>query len=281
MIIERITGEDYYTYVNENIFKLAGMIDTGFYSAYNDVPNVALGYTNHINSPVPGVKAELATMPRSVAVGVSPGTSGGGSYSTAKDMLRFSKALQDYKLIDTKHLDLLFAGNGIAASKTGDVRIVGHSGGTNGFSTNIDIYPELGYTVIIISNYDEGPKLVNERLRWQLTGHDMPYSIQLSKAELKELEGEYKAEEQPSNSGRKMIMKPGSGNPMDSPIKVVAGDNVLQVSEAVCLNLNRFRPRSSLTVPTPVRALHSLKMKRVKLKDFLWKVDRSYRKHPK
>ncbi len=32
--------------------------------------------------------------------------------------------------------------------------IIFHDGGANGISTIMDIYPELGYTVIVLSNYD-------------------------------------------------------------------------------------------------------------------------------
>ena len=33
-------------------------------------------------------------------------------------------------------------------------RIIGHNGGAPGVSVQIDIYPDLGYTVVALSNYD-------------------------------------------------------------------------------------------------------------------------------
>lgn len=231
LIIEHVTGGDYYQYVNENIFQPAGMVDTGFYSAYHDVPNLALGYTERMIYTVPGKTEEGKGMRRTVAPHLGPGTSAGGVYSTAADMLRFSEALQGYKLIDAERVDLLLAGNGIVKTEEHGVRIVGHSGGNNGVSTNIDIYPDLGYTVIILSNYDEGPKLFNQRLRWQLTGRDIPRTMELSDAELKLFEGQYKAEAPPPGQGKNIIIMGPAGleNPGELPITIKADDNGLQV----------------------------------------------------
>lgn len=34
------------------------------------------------------------------------------------------------------------------------VRIIGHNGGTPGYEAQLDIYPDLGYTVVILTNQD-------------------------------------------------------------------------------------------------------------------------------
>jgi CubicO group peptidase (beta-lactamase class C family) len=226
LIIENVTGEDYYQYVDKNIFDPAGMTDTGFYSESDNVSNMALGYTNRVKL------SEADDGTRTVAPHLGTGTSAGGVYSTVADMLRFSEALQDYILIDAEWVDLLFAGNGIVSAEENGVRIVGHSGGNNGVSTNIDIYPDLGYTVIALSNYDEGPKLFNQRLRWQLTGNAMPQTMNLSTADLKTFEGQYKSEAPASGEGKNMIiMGPGGSEPQKQmPITITAVGNGLQVS---------------------------------------------------
>lgn len=228
LIIEQATGVDYYQYVNKNIFEPAGMTDTGFYSESDNVTNLALGYTNRVIIP-----GETDGGTRTVAPHLGIGTSAGGVYSTAADMLYFAEALQNYKLIDAERVELLFAGNGIVSAEENGVHIVGHSGGNNGVSTNIDIYPDLGYTVIALSNYDEGPRLFNERLRWQLTGNDIPQAMELSNADLKAFEGKYKAEAPSPGQGKNIIIMgpgPGPGEPGQMPITVTADEDGLEIS---------------------------------------------------
>ena len=44
-IIEKVSGQDYYSYVQEHIYKPAGMTDTGFYEPGKEIPNLAIGYS--------------------------------------------------------------------------------------------------------------------------------------------------------------------------------------------------------------------------------------------
>jgi len=43
---------------------------------------------------------------------------------------------------------------GFADSKLNGVLIVGHNGGAPGVGAQLDIYPDLGYIVVILTNYD-------------------------------------------------------------------------------------------------------------------------------
>jgi len=44
-VIERVTGQDYFAYVQQHVFDPASMRDTGFVEADADTPNLAVGYT--------------------------------------------------------------------------------------------------------------------------------------------------------------------------------------------------------------------------------------------
>src|SRR5438105_665720 len=44
-IIEKVSGQDYYSYVAEHIYKPAGMTDTGFYEPGKEIPHLAIGYS--------------------------------------------------------------------------------------------------------------------------------------------------------------------------------------------------------------------------------------------
>ena len=45
-IIEKVSGENFYEYVRKHIFQPAGMVNTDYYEADHDTPNLAMGYTN-------------------------------------------------------------------------------------------------------------------------------------------------------------------------------------------------------------------------------------------
>jgi hypothetical protein len=48
-------------------------------------------------------------------------------------------------------------------------RLIGHGGGWFGISDRMEIYPDLGYTVVILSNYDSDPVAIANKLREWLT----------------------------------------------------------------------------------------------------------------
>jgi CubicO group peptidase (beta-lactamase class C family) len=157
-IIERVTGQSYYDYVQKQIFKPAGMSHTGFYPPVGDLPGAATPYTNV------GPKG-LGQGPRHAAERVElRGGPAGGGYSTVDDLLKFSIALRRHKLLSPQYTDLVTTGKvdapfgkygyGFGVVNFNGVRSFGHNGGAPGISAQFDVYPDLGYTVIVLSNYD-------------------------------------------------------------------------------------------------------------------------------
>ena len=87
-IIEVVSGEDYYSYVQRKIFAPAGMASTGSLPESVVVPNRSRGYVRK-----DGKLADNAdTLPYR-------GSAAGGGYTTAADMIRFSNALRSGKLL--------------------------------------------------------------------------------------------------------------------------------------------------------------------------------------
>jgi hypothetical protein len=126
LIVERLSGQSYYDYVREHIFKPAGMHDTDSYQIDENVPNRAFGITKRGDSQMPG-----------------RGSSAGGGYSTADDLLRFSKALLDNKLLSPKWTDWVFHG---------PKHNLGVAGGAPGINATLLIEPP--YTLVVLSNFD-------------------------------------------------------------------------------------------------------------------------------
>jgi CubicO group peptidase (beta-lactamase class C family) len=213
LVIERVSGESYYDYVREHIFKPAGMINTDNYKIDADVPNLALGYTTGGPAAAPG------TPRRTNIYFLQRGASAGGGYSTVEDLLRFAGALEGHKLLNKEYTDLDMIGK--VATGRGDVkyaygmeeqflngvRIVGHGGGGPGINSNLDMYPDLGYTVAVMSNYDGAAQLLNERLRLELTGQELPQAVHLSPEVLKTFAGKYQPVS-PPNAPSGMGMPP-------------------------------------------------------------------------
>jgi D-alanyl-D-alanine carboxypeptidase len=132
-IIEQASGMDYYTYVRENIFKPASMLDTDSFEKDADIPNRAKGYTKMLHGESNRGKSRVSNCPS------LPGRGGsaGGGYSTAGDLLRFTVALKEGKLSSPETQGAL-----------------GVAGGAPGLNAALEWDPRRGYAIIVLSNYD-------------------------------------------------------------------------------------------------------------------------------
>jgi CubicO group peptidase (beta-lactamase class C family) len=88
------------------------------------------------------------------------GTSAGGGYSTVGDLFRFAQALESGTLISKKMLaeatrpQAQQYGYGFGIQGEGALRRYGHNGGAPGMNGDLRIYPELGYVLVGLSNFD-------------------------------------------------------------------------------------------------------------------------------
>jgi len=176
-IVEKVSGQDYFDYVRERIYKPAGMAATDCYDVDADPPRLATGYTRD-----GAAKGE----PRrsNVFLHVIRGGPSGGGYSTVGDLLRFDQALRNHILLNEASVEALWKdrvdflpapgsryGYGFIVKRYGGTRIVGHAGAFPGLSSQLDMYPDLGYTVVVMSNVDQGAVVVASKLReWIIQG---------------------------------------------------------------------------------------------------------------
>lgn len=154
-IIEKVTGQSYYDYVRTNIFDPLGMTNTEFYEADKATPNMAEGYTIGENPADKGTRRNnLETRP-------AKGSSAGGGYSTAEDLLKFSLALQTGKI---KFPD------GAPARKDANGNFSGMQVGGGALGINSALMIKDGYTIIVLSNYDPpSAENVGRQINAQLT----------------------------------------------------------------------------------------------------------------
>ncbi|MFN0112882.1 MAG: serine hydrolase [Blastocatellia bacterium] len=130
-IIEKITGQSYYDYVRERIFKTAGMANSDSFFSDAKTPNLAEGYRDNNGGRVNNVDTRPAR-----------GSSAGGGYSTAEDLLKFSTALLGNKLLNSENTKRIIGGG------------IGVAGGAPGINSELEIDPASGYTIVVMGNYD-------------------------------------------------------------------------------------------------------------------------------
>lgn len=155
VIIERVSGEDYYSYIDQHVYKPAGMTSSSSPLATDRSPGRAIGYTM-------GDDRKLRPNDDSLPF---RGTSAGGGYSTVEDMLRFYNALWDHKLLNAHSVQLLVQGEatrpggpqfpyGMGGMRANGIRYYGHAGGAPGMSAEMESSPESGYTIVVLANRD-------------------------------------------------------------------------------------------------------------------------------
>jgi D-alanyl-D-alanine carboxypeptidase len=156
VLVERVSGQSYYDYVAEHVFKPAGMPSTASLAEDQSVSDRSVGYTKFGGGET--WKPNTDTLPYR-------GTSAGGGYSTVEDLLRFANALQNHKLLDAQHTDLLTTGKvdtpmggkyayGMVDRSAGGVRCFGHGGGAPGMNGDLQICPQSGYVIVVLANLD-------------------------------------------------------------------------------------------------------------------------------
>ena len=157
VVIERVSGQSYYDYVQAHIYEPAGMTRSGSLPEEQAVPDRSIGYIK------PPGTTEWApntdTLPYR-------GTSAGGGYSTVGDLARFAHALLSHKLLSPDSTKLLITGKvelgpgvryayGFEDARDADGNgWVGHGGGAPGMNGDLRIYPKSGYVVAVLANLD-------------------------------------------------------------------------------------------------------------------------------
>jgi CubicO group peptidase (beta-lactamase class C family) len=138
LIIERASGQTYFDYVRDHIYKIAGMGNTTHLEADVPTQNVASGYTNNWDGndhPGEPRRNNIYTRP-------ARGSSAGGGYSTVDDLLKLVVALKTNKLSAPK------------TSEEINHQVIAIAGGAPGINAVVETNPETDYVIIVLSNYD-------------------------------------------------------------------------------------------------------------------------------
>ncbi len=131
LLVERLSGEDYYDYVRKHIYEPAGMTRTGHFAVDSLPPNTAIGYTRGDEDAAP-----TAPLHRNTDQLPGRGSAAGGGYSTVGDLARFVQALRQGRIT------------------AGPPAGIGVAGGTGGVNSVVEGDLPGGYDLVVLSNLD-------------------------------------------------------------------------------------------------------------------------------
>jgi CubicO group peptidase (beta-lactamase class C family) len=146
LIVEKISGQSYFDYVREHLFKPLGMLSTDSFEADAVVPNLAMGYQR--SGPGGPLRANIYSRP-------ARGSSAGGGYSTAEDMLRFGRALERGSLLRPETVRVVFGemwpatpGPELKAGRIGGA----WAGGAPGINAFLETDARTEITIVSLAN---------------------------------------------------------------------------------------------------------------------------------
>jgi D-alanyl-D-alanine carboxypeptidase len=131
LLVERLSGEDYYEYVRRHVYEPAGMTRTAHFAVDSLPANTAIGYTRG----GPGSAGDEPIHRNSETL-PGRGSSAGGGYSTAHDLMRFVQALRERKV------------------PGGPPPGIGAAGGSPGVNATVEGDLPGGYDLIVLTNLD-------------------------------------------------------------------------------------------------------------------------------
>ncbi len=155
-IIEKASGQNYFDYVQKNIFDVAGMKNTYFEKLKTD-NRFAKGYMlNASTGQYQTNEAEVSKI----------GGPAGGALTNISDLLSFETALKTNQLLSEKYFKEMTTmavkgrmgidyglGIGLGTMPNG-VQWIGHNGGAPGIAANFVWFVNSSYSVIVFMNQD-------------------------------------------------------------------------------------------------------------------------------
>ena len=166
-IIEKASGLSYPDYLQRHIFGPAGMQDSHLAQEDEVLANRAIGYTE---LPDGGYRANLRE--------IMPASSDGGLRTTAPDLLRFDRAINNDSLLGAATRQRMltpvgpvpFLASGWFTMRVHGHLAVGHGGGAPGVNAEFRRYPDDDITVIVLANHDLGATPLAEAIETVLFG---------------------------------------------------------------------------------------------------------------
>ena len=169
LIIEAVSGQNYYDYIRAHVYTRAGMSHSDHYNKVETTSGKAIGYFLPRES---GTSQPISNFDELGNIG-SPA---GGGYASANDLLKFATALYDDTLIDKmqrEEMTTFKVQQGpdegyaylYADQRVNGRRFIGHNGGAPGINAEFSVFPDSGYTIVVLSNTNANATPVADQIR--------------------------------------------------------------------------------------------------------------------
>ncbi|MCW3119857.1 MAG: serine hydrolase [Chitinophagaceae bacterium] len=217
-IIEKITGNSYANYLEQNIFKPLGMTNSQYASDSRVIKNRVDGYIKS-NQGFENAPYESMTHPYAA----------GAIQSTVEDLFKWNQAVHSYKLVKKETLDKALSrykltdgketayGYGWRLGSVYDIPSIWHGGLVSGFISMETYLPREDVFVTVFSNCQcNSPEVITSRLAALAAGKPIEYKeISMGSADLLQYAGLYENERGQqriiSVSDNKLFMQLGRG----------------------------------------------------------------------
>ncbi|MBD7986220.1 serine hydrolase [Sporosarcina sp. Sa2YVA2] len=161
LIVEHMAGCSFTDYVEEHVFRKAGMLDSGYFEVDSLPERVALGYVEQKDGKW---KTNIFSLP-------AKGGPDGGAYTTVEDMAKFWKALTGNRLLSKNMTEMLVkprvevdAEEQIFYGYCGYMEVDDHHDAVQyiqmGYDPGVNFravhLPQDGTTIVVCSNETEG-----------------------------------------------------------------------------------------------------------------------------
>jgi CubicO group peptidase (beta-lactamase class C family) len=161
MVIEKVSGKPYATYLEEQFFAPLGLKQTRYCPSHTTDTAFATGYS---------VQPPNTDLVAAQYLSMTHPFSAGALCSTVRDLLVWQRALHGGQVVSAASYRLMTTpdtlangkpltyGFGLGTGTLGDHRMIAHGGGINGFTTMQMYFPAETLSVIVFTNTDRrGP----------------------------------------------------------------------------------------------------------------------------
>jgi CubicO group peptidase (beta-lactamase class C family) len=148
-IVEKASGMSYEKYVQEVIFKPLGMKDSGYDHFERILPHRATGYTRRDDD-----------WRNSAYIDMTVPNGAGALYSTVEDFFLWYQCWREQKILSAPSWEVMTTpgkgnyGFGIGVSESFGHKMLHHSGGINGFATDMRWFPDADLFIAAFANSD-------------------------------------------------------------------------------------------------------------------------------